>query len=176
MEKPTPKKKVIGFKIKKTPGEVVKQGKPAEVKQEFTRGTSKSTYTPTKVETGHPAYGKPGGGTDKEMNALMAESQRKRQDVTPHSSKGLSYKAGTTTTVRTPAKFNTSINVTPTIRKTNMEREPIHEKAKTSSGGSLKPRAVTLGGSDKHGNPANKYGIGKKKRTVIRKVKSFPKY
>ena len=178
MEKPDPKKKVTGYKIKRTPGKVVQQGKPAQLHHDFERGTSKSTYTPTKVETGHPAYGKPGGGTDKEMNSLISEAQRKRQDVTPHSSKGLSYKAGTTTTVKTPEKFNTSIKVTPKIQKVNVSKEPMAVKAKSGSGstGGLKPMSVTLGGSDKKGNPANKTGLGTPKRVKIRSVKSFPKY
>jgi len=171
-----PKKKVIGIKVTRTPGAVVQKGAPASVNTSFERGKSTSSYAPTKVETGHPAYGKPGGGTDKEMNRLLSDAHAKKKDVTDFSSKGLTYKAGTTTRTTTPAKFHTGINVRPEIRKVNMNTTPLHEKAKSTSGGHLKPRAVTLGGSDKKGNPANKSGIGTKKRVMITKVKSFPKY
>ena|SRR5688572_25651912 len=170
-----PKKKIVGFKVKKTPGAVVQKGKPAEVKMNFERDKVKKTYTPTTTETGNPAYGKPGGGTDKEMNRLMADAQAKRRDVTDYSSKGLNYKAGTTRTERTPEKFNTSIKVTPEIRKTNISTVPIYEKSAANKPAKLKAMDVTLGGSDKRGNAANKGGLGKKKKTIIRHTKSFPK-
>lgn len=171
-----PKKKIIGYTTKKTPGEVVQKGKPAEVKMNVERETVKRTYTPAKAETGHKAYGKPGGGTDKEMNKLISDAQAKKRDVTEFSKKGLSYKAGTTTEERTPTKLSTTMKVTPEIRKVKFQQVPIYEKGKSrASSAKLKPRDVTLGGSDKKGNAANKSGLGTKKRTIIRKTTSFPK-
>lgn len=172
---PKKKKKIIGYTQKKSPGEVVQKGKPAEVKMSFEREKVKNTYTPTKVETGHPAYGKPGGGTDKEMNKLIGEAQAKKRDVTAHSSKGLNYRAGTTTTERTPEKLHTTMKVTPEIRKVKFTKTPIYEKGAKKAPAKLKSMDVTLGGSNKKGDPANKTGLGKKKKTIIRKVKSFPK-
>lgn len=175
MEKPKPKK-IVGFKLKKTPGEIVQKGQPAQVTQSFTRGASKTTYEPAAIETGHKAYGNPGGGTDKEMNAALAEARANKQDVTKPTSKGLVYKAGETKTEKKPDVFQTSIKVTPEIRKQNLSQEPIYEKASSgASKGRLKAMSVTLGGSDRKGNPANKSGLGTKKKVLIRSVKSFPK-
>jgi len=175
MEKP-PKRKIVGFKLKKTPGAVVQKGAPAKVTQSFQHGASRSTYKPAEIETGHPAYGKPGGGTDNEMREALAEARANKQDVTKPTSKGLVYKAGETSTVKKPDVFKTQIDVTPEIRKQNISMEPVYEKGSTgSSGGKLKPMSVTLGGSDKKGNPANKSGLGKKGRVLIRKTTSFPK-
>lgn len=172
---PKKKKKIVGYTSTRSPGEVVQKGKPAEVKMTVEREKVKKTYTPTKVETGHPAYGKPGGGTDKEMNRLIKDAQAKKRDVTAHSSKGLNYKAGTTTVERTPTKLSTTMKVTPEIRKVKFTQKPIYEKGAAKKPAKLKARDVTLGGENKKGSPANKSGLGKKKRTIIRKVKSFPK-
>lgn len=169
-----PKKKIVGYTTKKSPGEVVQKGKPAEVKMNVQRETVKKTYTPTKIETGHPAYGKPGGGTDKEMNRLIKDAQSKKQDVTAHSSKGLNYKAGTTTEERTPTKLSTTMKVTPEIRKVKFTQKPIYEKGATKKV-KLKAMDVQLGGSGRGGDPANKSGLGKKKRTIIRKTTTFKK-
>lgn len=174
-----PKKKIVGYAVKRKPGAIVKQGAPATTSLDFEKGSTTRKYEPTKIETGHKAYGKPGGGTDKEMNALISDAQSKRRDVTDHSSKGLNYKAGTTTETKTPAKFHTSIDVKPTIRKVEFDKTPIVEKGAGSSsghsGGRLKPMAVTMGGSDRRGNPANKSGVGKGSKIKIRKVTSFKK-
>lgn len=167
-----PKKKVVSKVIyTRSPGEEVQKGKKAEVKMTATRGTTTRTYTPSTVETGHKAYGKPGGGTNKEMNKLIEEAREKKRDVTAYSSKGLHYKAGTTTEKTTPATFKTEVKVTPSIRKVNMTAKTVTEKAKTSqSGGNLKARAVTAGGSTKGDHPATKYGIGKKSGMKVRRI------
>lgn len=169
-----PRKKVVGYKYKTKAGEVLQKGK-TDTSMEFEREKVKKTYTPEKAETGHKAYGKAGGGTDKEMNRLIKDAQEKKRDVTEYSSKGLHYKAGTTKTERTPEKFTTTMNVTPTIRKVNIEKTPIYEKGKTSKSSKLKARDVTLGGENKKGSPANKYGVGKTKKVKIKRTKSFPK-
>lgn len=158
-------------------GDVVKKGSPTKTTMSAERGTTTRSYKPESIETGHPAYGKPGGGTDKEMRSLIADAQAKKRDVTEYSSKGLHYKAGTTTTKETPPKFSTKTDVNPTIRKIEDKKVPLYEKASGSSmKGKLKARAVTKGGEDKKGSPATKYGIGKRKKTIIRKVVSHPKY
>lgn len=172
VSKPKPKKKAIGYALKKTPGEVVQKGKPSQVNMSVEREKVKKTYTPGTTETGDPRYGDQGGGTNKEMNKLIADARAKKQDVTAPSSKGLIYKAGTTTEERTPTKLTTTLKVTPEIRKVNIEKVPLYERGKTAK---LKKMSITAGGSDRGGNPANKSGIGGKKKIKIKKIKSFPK-
>lgn len=167
-----PKKKIVGVKVRMKPGQVVSKGEPTKTTMSAEKGTFKEVYTPKKVETGHKAYGKPGGGTNPEMNRLIKEAQAKKRDVTDYSSKGLHYRAGETKTVETPAKLAVKADVKPTVRKWDMEQKPVYAAKKPDK---LKPRDVTLGGSDKKGNPANKYGVGTKKKVYIRKTKSFPK-
>ncbi|MGC3945343.1 MAG: hypothetical protein QM762_12655 [Chryseolinea sp.] len=171
MDGPKPKRKIVGMKVIRKPGAVVQQGKPATADIGFEREKVKTTYTPTTIETGHKAYGKPGGGTNKEMRALIADAQSKRRDVTDYSSKGLHYKAGTTTVERTPEKFSTDIKVTPKIQKVAFDSKPVYEKPASSRMKPLKAAAVTLGGSTKGDHPATKGGIGHTKKVRITSVR-----
>lgn len=169
--KPKKGKKVVGFTTKTKAGEVVQKGsRSVELKAELPKDKYQKTYTPTKIETGHPAYGKPGGGTDKEMNKLIGEAQAKKKDVTEYSSKGLHYKAGETRIVSKDPEFSVKTDIKPTIRKVEMVKTPIYEKG-ASSGGKLKARAVTLGGSTKGDHPATKFGSASNKRVTITRVK-----
>jgi hypothetical protein len=160
---PKPPKKLVGVKYKRTPGAVVQKGKPSSVVQTVTRGAVTKTYTPDKAETGQKEYGKAGGGTDPEMRRLISEAQAKKRDVTEYGTKGrtkgLHYKAGTTTTSETPPSLNTTLNVHPTIRKVKDTITPIY-KTETSTGGKLKARSLTLGGSDKKGGPGTFKAVG----------------
>jgi len=162
MPKP-PVKKIVGVKYKRTPGEVVQKGKPSSVVQSVTRGKVTKTYTPTKIETGLKDYGKPGGGTDPEMNRLIREAQAKKRDVTEYGTqgrtKGLHYKAGTTTVSEEPPTMKTTLKVTPQIAKVKDTITPI-TKSKATSGGKLKARSLTLGGSDKKGGPGTFKAVG----------------
>jgi hypothetical protein len=64
-------------------------------------GREKRTYKPTSVETGDPAYGKPGSGT--KINKILEHARKHKQDVIHHN--GLSYRTGHTAVEMEPAKF-----------------------------------------------------------------------
>jgi hypothetical protein len=170
--------KIVGYKTVHTP-ETVSKGH-SKVNLHFKSGHTKTSYKPTSVETGHSAYGKPGGGTNSEMNALLHEARKNKQDVTRPNSKGLTFKAGETTTIKKPDLISSKIDIKPTLTKVTSKQVPIYEqgalKSSGKSGGKLKARRVVVGGSDKSGNPATKVGVGGKKKLRIRKVTSHKKY
>lgn len=160
--KPNPKKKkIIGYKISTKPGKTIQEG--TKSKLTMTHPTSKSTYTPAKAETGHPAYGKAGGGTDKEMNRLISDAQAKKRDVTAYGSKGLHYKAGTTTTTKTPMSHNLTIGK-PTIKAVQFVKEPIYapEKPQKPRKVKLSKRGMVSGGTTKGDKPVTNYKGGRK--------------
>lgn len=128
-----PGKKVIRYKNVQLPDRVVQKGKPAEVTMTAERGTQREVYTPSKIETGHKSYGKPGGGTDPEMNRLLDKAVAEKKTVTDYSSKGLHYRAGRNVTTSESPKFATSIKVTPDLRLKQSKQVPVYEEASTST-------------------------------------------
>lgn len=168
-----PKKKPIGVKVTyKT--KTYAPGGPAEVSQSFKRGAESRSYTPTTVETGHPAYGKPGAGTNSEMNKVISDARSHGQEITKPTSKGLVYKAGTETVTKSPDEFKTSVKINPAIKMAVPQYKPTYAKtAGRPDSGGFKKMSITLGGSDKRGNPANKSGVAGKKSIRITKMKSF---
>jgi hypothetical protein len=176
------KKLIIGYKKRVIPGKspvVPKQlqGKPekAEVEFKFERGTTKREYTPGTIETGDPRYEKPGGGTNKEMNDAIADARRRRWDVTKPTSKGLIYKAGTTTETKTPEVTGTQIKFKPKIQVPDqVVMDPIYGRKKSANMKSPKgPKSGTAGGSDKKGNPVTKYGKLAGKKLRVRKSQKY---
>lgn len=168
-----PKKKPIKVKVTyKT--KTYAPGGPAKVEQAFSRGAETKTYTPTSVETGHPAYGRPGAGTNSEMNKVISDARAHEQEITKPTSKGLVYKAGTETMTKSPDEFKTSIKINPAIKMAVPQYKPVYGNmgGRPETGG-FKKMSITLGGSDKKGNPANKSGIAGKKSIRITKIKRF---
>lgn len=159
--KPPKKKKIVGYKISTKQGKTIQTG--TKSKLTMTPPSEKSTYTPSKVETGHSAYGKPGGGTNKEMNRLISDAQAKKRDVTDYSSKGLHYKAGTTTTTKTPMSHNLTIGK-PTVRSVEFVKEPIYapEKIEKKRKVKLSKRGMVAGGTTKGDKPVTNYSGGRK--------------
>jgi hypothetical protein len=167
-----PKKKPIGVKVTYKTKTYAKGG-PAEVSQTFNRGAESKSYTPTSVETGHPAYGKPGGGTHGEMNKVIGDARAHGQEITKPTSQGLVYKAGTETVTKKPDEFKTSVKINPTIKMNVPQAKPVYAKTAARNQGGFKKMSITLGGSDKKGNPANKSGVAGQRSIRITKSKSF---
>lgn len=88
---------------------IIRKTDPDPKKEKVTLGFKpvkiKSKYTPTSVETGHPEYGKPGSGLSIQ-SGLDAGRARKQDIVTI---KGKPYRAGVTTTERTPEKVTIGV-------------------------------------------------------------------
>ena len=165
MPKP-PVKKIVGVKYKRTPGAVVQKGKPAVVTQTAERGAQTVTYKPRRVETGDPRYGKarPEGTPAKsqkalEMESLLTDAEKRGTRLTKPSSEGLVYKAQDRITESGAPRMQTTLKVTPQISKVKDTITPI-TKSKATSGGKLKARSLTLGGSDKHGGPGTFKAVG----------------
>jgi hypothetical protein len=148
------------------------KGGPAEVTQSFHHGAEKRSYTPASVETGHPEYGKAGNGTNSGMNKALSEARAGKQEVAEHQGRG--YKAGSVAIEKKGDQFKTSVKINPTIKMVEPKVTPVYSAVSSSN---KKPRlknmAITIGGSDRNANPANKSGVGTKRGIRITKSKSF---
>ncbi len=149
-----PKPQITGVKMTQK-----SQGGPSKpttsVDLGFKRGPVKTTYTKARAFTGHKAYGKDNPNAPEKPEVVQA--QNRRQDFA-YDKKGLKYRAGYTTQTKEPDKFTTKIDVKPNIQKRDVKVSYM-SKPTALSGGKLKARALTKGGS-KGEHPATKHGVG----------------
>lgn len=119
-KKTDPKKpmKIIMTKVGKAPDRS-KDG----VELGFKKGKETRTYEKKDVRTGDPRYGKE--SMEKDTPGFVKEAQGKKQDIAYKD--GKPFRAGTTTVLKEPDKFTTTVKVTPDIR-------PIKIKMSSSSG------------------------------------------
>ena len=175
-----PKKKIIGYKTTTIPGKEVVKGSTSVDMGSIPTSRPKKTYVPGDIVTGSQKYGKEGAGTYKPMVEALAKARAEKKVRTepvklPGGKEEGRYRAGEALIEHAPGGVKTTAKITPTMRTVEQKKTPIYAPTPTKKVGHLKPMAVTLGGSDKRGAPANKYGIGTPKRVKIRKVTSFPK-
>jgi len=117
-----PKRVIVGYKTVRQPGRVVNEGGPAQTEMTAKAGTTKRTYTPSDVNTTHEAY-QPGSGQSEKrriMDAALAKARREKKDVTDFVPAGkggreVTFGAGKTTEVTTPAQFKTTHKVNPRL-------------------------------------------------------------
>lgn len=136
-------------KAKKGPGD---GGSGSGVSLAFKRGEETKTYTPSRALTGDKRYGKE-NPANKDAK-FIEDARANKQDISYKD--GKPYRAGTTTTSKSPDRVDVKIPVkkpefkptsnTPakTPAKKNPEVKPI-KKSSGSSGGRLKPMAMTYG-------------------------------
>jgi hypothetical protein len=136
MPKP-PSKKIVGFKVKKTPGKVWNEGSKTTTEMRATAGPTTKKYTPEKADTKHSAYYGTGDPNSKSkirqtQEAGVAKAHANKQDVVnlPVGKGGavVPIRAGRTTHEHTPPKFTTEHKVNPRLQlpgKTTVE--PIYK-------------------------------------------------
>jgi len=112
----------------------------------FQKGSEKKEYTPTRVLSGHPEYGKE-SSSNKDAK-FIEDARAKKEDIAYKD--GKPYRAGTTTVTKTPDKFTTNV----TVDKPNFKpvsKPAMEEKKKPEANNTgkkmakLKPMAMTYG-------------------------------
>lgn len=103
-----PKTKITATKVGAAPD---KSGDGA--KMMVKAGTTKTSYTPADVRTGHSEYGKE--SATKPTPKFVTDAQKQKKDIVMKN--GKPFRAGFTTKTDTPAEMSTSNKVTPDVRK-----------------------------------------------------------
>ena len=175
-KKPKFKKVLVGHKTTYGPGKTLQEGSRSTT-MTAQAGTTKRTYTPDEVNVPHEKYQAGKGGSERRriMDKALAEARAKKQDVTPDIPVGkgggmVPIHAGTTTYKETPPTFKTEHKIVPKIEQRGKPTvTPIYRTKMIP--GKLKAGYHTLGGSDRHGNPATKGAVGSKKYGFVFKGK-----